>query len=160
MANPMRLAEPPLVSVPTKPRQPTASDSQRTTVRSMVTPAGEERHAVMFWFRIEPKRSPSAAIGSPDCHYPPGASKWNPIEHRLFSQIIRNWAGRPLESYETVVKYNRSTTTSTGLEVSARLLRKRYEKGEAISDQEMRQVVLTNHKTLPGWNYTLTPSTV
>ena len=94
------------------------------------------------------------------CHYPPGASKWNPIEHRLFSQISKNWAGRPLESYETVVKYIRSTTTSTGLEVSARLLRKRYEKGEAISDQEMKQVVLTNHKTLPGWNYTLTPSTV
>jgi hypothetical protein len=94
------------------------------------------------------------------CHYPPGASKWNPIEHRLFSKISRNWAGRPLESYETVVKYIRSTTTSTGLEVSARLLRKRYEKGEAISDQEMKQVVLTNHKTLPGWNYTLTPSTV
>lgn len=94
------------------------------------------------------------------CHYPPGASKWNPIEHRLFSQISRNWAGRPLKSYETVVKYIRSTTTSTGLRVSAHLLRKRYEKGEAISDQAMKQLVLANHKTLPGWNYTLTPSTV
>jgi hypothetical protein len=92
------------------------------------------------------------------CHYPPGASKWNPIEHRLFSQISKNWAGRPLESYETVVKYIRTTTTSSGLEVNARLLSKRYTKGEAISDEKMKQLVFTNHKTLPGWNYTLTPS--
>lgn len=94
------------------------------------------------------------------CHYPPGASKWNPIEHRLFSQISRNWAGRPLENYETAVKYIRTTTNSTGLKVCARLLQRRYEKGESISDQEMQQLVLTNHKTLPGWNYTLTPTTM
>ncbi len=94
------------------------------------------------------------------CHYPPGASKWNPIEHRLFSQISNNWAGRPLESYETVLKYIRTTTTSTGLEVSARMLHKKYEKGEKISDQQMRQLMLTNHITLPAWNYTLTPSTM
>ncbi len=91
------------------------------------------------------------------CHYPPGASKWNPIEHRLFSEISKNWAGRPLESYETIVKYIRRTTTSCGLEVRARLQRKKYEKGEAISDREMKQLVLANHKTLPAWNYTLTP---
>lgn len=92
------------------------------------------------------------------CHYPPGASKWNPIEHRLFSQISNNWEGKPLESYETVVKYIRTTKTSSGLRVSARLSRKRYEKGEEISDREMEQVVLTRHKTLPDWNYTLSPS--
>jgi hypothetical protein len=94
------------------------------------------------------------------CHYPPGASKWNPIEHRLFSQISKNWEGTPLKSYETVVKYIRTTTTSTGLRVRARLLHKRYERGESISDQEMQQLMLTNHKTLPGWNYTLTPATM
>lgn len=94
------------------------------------------------------------------CHYPPGASKWNPIEHRLFSQISKNWAGRPLESYETVVKYIQTTTTSTGLKVCARLLQKKYERGESISKQEMQQLALTNHKTLPGWNYTLTPATM
>ena len=92
------------------------------------------------------------------CHYPPGASKWNPIEHRLFSEISKNWAGKPLVSYETVVKYIRRTTTSRGLKVRACLLRKTYAKGEALSDRDMKQVVLTHHKTLPQWNYTLTPS--
>jgi hypothetical protein len=94
------------------------------------------------------------------CDYPPGSSKWNPIEHRLFSQISNNWAGRPLENYETVLQYIRTTTTSTGLAVNARILHKKYEKGEAISAQQMRQLMLTKHTTLPAWNYTLTPSTM
>jgi len=94
------------------------------------------------------------------CHYPPGASKWNPIEHRLLSQISGNWAGQPLETLETILKYITTTTTTTGLRVSACLLRKTYPKGEAISDEEMQQVLITNHKTLPLWNYTLTPSTM
>ncbi len=67
------------------------------------------------------------------CHYPPGASKWNPIEHNLFSHISNNWAGKPLVSYETVVKYAQTTKTSCGLRVSARLVRKNYNKGEKIS---------------------------
>ncbi len=92
------------------------------------------------------------------CHYPPGASKWNPIEHRLFSQISKNWAGKPLESYETVIKYIHSTTTSGGLKVNAWLSLKRYEKGEEISNVEMKRLMLAGHKTLPAWNYTLTPS--
>ena len=89
---------------------------------------------------------------------PPGASKWNPIEHQLFSQISNNWAGKPLESYETIVKYARTTKTSCGLRVSARLLRKKYDKGEKISDTQMKTLVLTPHKTFPNWNYTLAPS--
>ncbi len=91
------------------------------------------------------------------CHYPPGASKWNPIEHHLFSHISRNWAGQPLESYETVVKYIRTTTTVPGLRVAARLLQKQYAKGEAISASEMRRLALIPHTTLPTWNYTLAP---
>jgi len=94
------------------------------------------------------------------CHYPPGASKWNPVEHLLFSQISMNWAGRPLESYETVLNYIRTTTTATGLAVSARLLHKKYLKGEAISKQQMEQLLLNKHTTLPAWNYTLTPKTM
>ena len=92
------------------------------------------------------------------CHYPPGASKWNPHEHHLFSHISNNWAGKPLRSYETVVKYARTTKTSCGLRVSARLVRKHYHKGEQISHTEMGKLVLTHHKTLPAWNYTLAPS--
>lgn len=92
------------------------------------------------------------------CHYPPGASKWNPIEHHLFSHISHNWAGQPLQSYETVVKYVRTTTTSCGLRVTARLVQKHYDKGEEISQAQMGKLVLTPHKTLPTWNYTLAQS--
>jgi hypothetical protein len=92
------------------------------------------------------------------CHYPPGASKWNPIEHQLFSHISNNWAGKPLESYETVVKYARTTQTTCGLQVSARLVQKNYDKGEKISHAEMEKLLLRRHKTLPSWNYTLAPS--
>src|SRR5262249_4114888 len=70
------------------------------------------------------------------CHYPPGASKWNPIEHQLFSQISLNWAGKPLESYETIINYVRTTTNSSGLRVRARLVTKNYPKGERIAPKE------------------------
>ena len=89
------------------------------------------------------------------CHYPPGASKWNPIEHQMFSHISNNWAGKPLDSYETVLSFARTTTTSCGLRIRARLTRKHYEKGEEISPKQMEELALTPHKTLPGWNYTL-----
>lgn len=91
------------------------------------------------------------------CHYPPGASKWNPIEHQLFSFISKNWEGNPLESYETVLNYARRTTTSSGLRVRARLTRKNYPTGEKISPKEMELLALQRHKTLPGWNYSLIP---
>ena len=91
------------------------------------------------------------------CHYPPGASKWNPIEHRLFSEISKNWAGKPLESYETILKYIRTTRTSGRLRVGARLLRGQYEKGEKISDAAMANLVLSPHDILPNWNYTFAP---
>ena len=91
------------------------------------------------------------------CHYPAGASKWNPIEHRLFCEISKNWAGRPLDSYETVLKYLRSTTTSTGLCVKAYLAPKHYANGERISDQCMAELSLDPHKTQPSRNYTLHP---
>lgn len=92
------------------------------------------------------------------CHYPPGASKWNPVEHHLFSHISNNWAGTPLESYETVLNYIRTTKTDTGLRVTAQLLHKQYEKGEKISTSDMADIMLMPHKTLPGWNYTIAPS--
>ena len=90
-------------------------------------------------------------------HYPPGASKWNPIEHRVFCQISKNWAGQPLKSFQTALNYIRTTTTLTGLKVRARLLRKKYEKGEKISAQKMKHLALSRHKTQPKWNYTLRP---
>ena len=91
-------------------------------------------------------------------HYPPGTSKWNPIEHRLFSAISKNWAGRPLDSYETVLNYIRTTTTSTGLKVTAHLVDRNYAKGVKIADAQMRALPITMHASLPRWNYTLAPA--
>ena len=90
-------------------------------------------------------------------HYPTGASKWNPIEHRLFSEISKNWAGEPLTSYETILNRIRTTKTSTGLRVKAYLIQKKYVKGVKISNKQMKELVLEKHETLPKWNYTLKP---
>ena len=90
-------------------------------------------------------------------HYPPGASKWNPIEHRLFSEISKHWAGRPLDSFETLLNYIRSTATTTGLRVRAHLVERRYEAGVKITDAEMRRLPVTKHDSLPRWNYTVAP---
>jgi hypothetical protein len=93
-------------------------------------------------------------------HYPPGASKWNPIEHRLFSEVSKNWAGRPLDSYETVLNYISTTKTKAGLEVRAHLFDRQYAKGIKIADAEMRSISITWHASLPRWNYTLHPSPI
>jgi transposase len=91
------------------------------------------------------------------CHYPPGCSKWNPIEHRLFSHISTNWAGVPLRSFETIRRYIAGTTTATGLQVTVSLKRGGNETGERVSDDEMRQLRLASHTVCPAWNYTLSP---
>jgi hypothetical protein len=92
------------------------------------------------------------------CHYPPGASKWNPIEHRLFSEVSKNWAARPLDSYETMLNYIRTTTTASGLRVKATLLKGDYLTGKKLSDTEMNAVNLRLHRVLPVWNYTISPN--
>jgi hypothetical protein len=91
------------------------------------------------------------------CHYPTGASKWNPIEHRLFSEISKNWAGQPLDSFQTILRLIAETTTQTGLRVNSRMVTKHYETGRKVSDQEMRELRLKKHQLLPEWNYTLYP---
>lgn len=89
------------------------------------------------------------------CHYPPGASKWNPIEHRLFSEITKNWRGTPLTNFETPVKYIKSTKTKTGLKVYSRLVKKVYEKGESVPNEVFKNIKLEPHNIFPEWNYTL-----
>lgn len=91
------------------------------------------------------------------CHYPPGASKWNPIEHRYFSQISRNWQGAPLASLETALKYIRTTKTKTGLTSRATLNQSVYKKGETVSREEMESLRIKRHRGLPQWNYTIKP---
>jgi hypothetical protein len=91
------------------------------------------------------------------CHFPPGTSKWNKIEHRLFSFITRNWRGRPLESLETIVNLIAATTSRTGLEVYARLDDRSYPDKMKASDAQMAEVQLEGHQFHPEWNYTITP---
>jgi hypothetical protein len=91
------------------------------------------------------------------CHYPPGTSKWNKIEHRMFSFISLNWQGQPLISYETVVNLIGATRTKAGLRMKAKLDPKFYELGIKISDQQMEQLNLQPHKLHPAWNYTIGP---
>jgi hypothetical protein len=92
------------------------------------------------------------------CHYPTGASKWNPIEHRFFSEISKHWAGQPLDSYETIQRLINETTTKTGLRAHALLVSNYYPTGQKVSDQQMREIRVHNHGILPTWNYTLRPA--
>jgi len=90
-------------------------------------------------------------------HYPPGASKWNPIDHRMFSLISANWAGEPLTSYEVVLKYLRTTRSETGFRCRAWLDRKQYPAQRRIGRQEQRGVRLQRRKRFPKWNYIIRP---
>ncbi len=90
-------------------------------------------------------------------HYPTGTSKWNPIEHRMFSEISKNWAGIPLETFEMVVELARNTQTAPGLRVEAELDHRIYEKGIRISDREMKELAITRGEILGNWNYTISP---
>ena len=90
-------------------------------------------------------------------HYPPGASKWNPIDHRMFSLISANWAGEPLVSYETVMKYIRTTRSRTGFRCRAWLDTKDYPKGLKVRSEEKAWVRLRPRRVLPQWNYTIWP---
>jgi Rhodopirellula transposase DDE domain len=90
-------------------------------------------------------------------HYPSGASKWNPVEHRMFSLISRNWAGQPLVSYETALKHIRTTTSTTGFRCVARLDRHAYELGLKATPEELAGLRLRRHRRFPDWNYTISP---
>ena len=91
------------------------------------------------------------------CHFPPGTSKWNKIEHRLFSFITFNWRGKPLRTYQTVVNLIASTTTKTGLEVQCQLDACEYEAGRKVSDAGMNAIKLRPHRFHGEWNYTIDP---
>ena len=90
-------------------------------------------------------------------HYPPGTSKWNKIEHRMFCHITQNWRGQPLESRATVIELIAKTTTKTGLKVECALDERTYEKGIRISNDQMRQLAIEGDAFHPEWNYTIKP---
>jgi hypothetical protein len=91
------------------------------------------------------------------CHYPTGASKWNPVEHRLFGPISVNWAGRPLRTPEVMLGFLRGTSTGAGLVVTAEWWEKRYATGIKVSDAEMADLSIERHEICPRWNYTIKP---
>ena len=91
------------------------------------------------------------------CHFPPGTSKWNKVEHRLFSFIASNWRGEPLRDYETIVRLIATTTTAKGLEVSCRLDRRRYPVGTKVTDEELARVRLYPNPFHGEWNYAIRP---
>ena len=91
------------------------------------------------------------------CHYPPGSSKWNPIEHRLFSQITATWAGHVLSTLHILLGFIRVTTTKTGLKVTATQFDRNYQTGLKVSKAEFKAIRLTRDNVCPQWNYTIQP---
>lgn len=91
------------------------------------------------------------------CHFPSGASKWNPVEHRLFGPISCHWAGIPLRSLGLLLRLIRTTVTDSGLKVCARLTGKTYQTGIRVSDAEIKLLHLRRHAVCPQWNYTIEP---
>lgn len=92
------------------------------------------------------------------CHFPPGTSKWNKVEHRLFSFISTNWRGEPLMNYETIVRLIATTTTVAGLQVTCTLDRRKYAVGKKVSDAEMKAIRIVTDKFHGEWNYTIRPN--
>jgi len=118
---------------------------------------GNGSRCTVWMARLQEKVCDRYGITVTVCHYPPGASKWNPVEHFLFNHISSNWEGEPLENYEKILKFIRTTKTEAGLKVRAILNTKEYPKGVKVSDEEMAALSIRRHRRLPKWNYTITP---
>ena len=119
------------------------------TRRRSFTPAQKLEHVAAF--------AATTGLSITVCHLPPGTSKWNKIEHRLFAHITRNWRGTPLTSHQTVVNLIGAVTTTTGLKVHAELDNRDYPIGVRISDAAMDALPIHRHKWHGEWNYTLNP---
>ena len=127
--------------------------------RLMITAdgGGSNGHRVRLW-KIELQNLASLLrIPITVCHLPPGTSKWNKIEHRLFSFITLNWRGKPLRSFKTIVQLIAATTTTTGLAVRAELDERKYPKGVKISDATLAAINIRHHTFHGEWNYTISP---
>ena len=114
----------------------------------------------VFKHQLQEKLADGLGLTITVCHYPPGTSKWNPIEHRLFSEISKTWAGCPLRSFELMVDYIAATTTHTGLTVQPHRVSAPYPTGVKISDEAMKTLSIQPHEVCPQWNYTIRPRAV
>jgi Rhodopirellula transposase DDE domain len=127
--------------------------------RLMITAdgGGSNGYRVRLWKVELQKLADELRLPITVCHLPPGTSKWNKIEHRLFSFISINWRGKPLRSYRTIVQLIAATTTGTGLKVRAELDENKYPKGIKVSDAQLASVNLSPHSFHGDWNYTIAP---
>jgi hypothetical protein len=120
---------------------------------------GSNGYRPRLWkYELQSRVADTLGLGVTVCHYPTGASKWNWVEHRLFSPISTNWAGEPLTSYAKLLHLLNATTTQRGLVVQATLHTCHYQTGLSISDEQMATLNLHRHATFPQWNYTIRPT--
>jgi len=119
---------------------------------------GSNSHRSRLWKVELQQLSNELGIKITACHFPPGTSKWNKIEHRLFSHITMNWRGRPLVSHDVVVNLVSSTKTRSGLRVKAKLDKQKYPTGIVVSDDEIEELNIKPHTFHGEWNYTISPS--
>jgi hypothetical protein len=118
---------------------------------------GSNGYRLRLWKMQLPALADETQLTLRVCHFPPGPSKWNKVEHRLFSFISSNWRGEPLRDYETIVRLIATTTTAKGLTVTCRLDRHQYPKGHKVSDAEIATVNLLPHAFHGEWNYAIRP---
>jgi hypothetical protein len=119
---------------------------------------GSNGHRVRLWKLELAKLAEETGLDITVCHYPPGTSKWNRIEHKMWSFISMNWRGRPLTTYRTIIELISATTTATGLTIRAETDTNHYETGVKVSDEELATVPLTRHDFHGDWNYTIAHS--
>jgi hypothetical protein len=119
---------------------------------------GSNGYRVWAWKTELARLASETGLAITVCHLPPGTSKWNRIEHRLFSHISMNWRGRPLTSHEAIVELIGATTTHTGLRVRVELDHGRYPLGVKVGDEELAAVPLARHEFHGEWNYTIQPA--
>jgi hypothetical protein len=121
---------------------------------------GSNGYRLRLWKLELQKLADATTLSIEVCHFPPGTSKWNKVEHRLFSFISSNWRGEPLRDYETIVRLISGTTTAKGLAVSCRLDRRRYPSGRKVTDEEMKMIRITPRAFHGEWNYVIRPRRV
>ena len=121
---------------------------------------GSNSNRTRLWKAELQKLANATGLEITICHFPPGTSKWNAIEHLLFSFIATNWRGKPLESLEVIINLIAATTTNTGLKVYARLDTGSYPKGVEVSDEEFNAINIHRHDFHGDWNYTIKPSVI
>jgi len=121
---------------------------------------GSNGYRLRLWKLELQKLADATTLAIEVCHFPPGTSKWNKVEHRLFSFISSNWRGEPLRDYETIVRLIAGTTTAKGLAVSCRLDRRKYPSGRRVTDEEMKMIRITPQAFHGEWNYVIRPRRV